>query len=212
MSATWTATPVFVYGTLREGFGNDRLWHPHATRREAPGGGRWEVRGYNLVTNGGFPYAVPTPYVDGIGLTARIVGELIEATDAEHEAEMMKRLDYLEGVPHHYRRALVSVELHGSANDLDGYPSLNAVMYQPTDGDDASRYARLHPVPENDWAKWTGHSVADTYADRWTADEDEWDPDDDEYEGPTCSICDGLGHGYPGGGPCPLEERGSLYG
>jgi hypothetical protein len=24
-----------------------------------------------------------------------------------------------------------------------------------------------------------------------------------------CSICDGLGHGYPGAGPCPLEERGS---
>lgn len=22
----------------------------------------------------------------------------------------------------------------------------------------------------------------------------------------TCSICDGLGHGYPGAGPCPLEE------
>lgn len=20
-----------------------------------------------------------------------------------------------------------------------------------------------------------------------------------------CSICDGVGHGYPGGGPCPLE-------
>ena len=30
----------------------------------------------------------------------------------------------------------------------------------------------------------------------------EWD------EGPTCSLCDGLGHGYPGGPPCPLEERG----
>jgi len=24
-------------------------------------------------------------------------------------------------------------------------------------------------------------------------------------EGPCCSICDGLGHGYPGGPPCPLE-------
>lgn len=24
----------------------------------------------------------------------------------------------------------------------------------------------------------------------------------------TCSICDALGHGYPGAGPCPLEERG----
>lgn len=23
-----------------------------------------------------------------------------------------------------------------------------------------------------------------------------------------CSICDGLGHGYPGGAPCPLEDRG----
>ncbi|GEM_PF-2676805 len=21
------------------------------------------------------------------------------------------------------------------------------------------------------------------------------------------AICDGLGHGYPGGGPCPLEDR-----
>jgi hypothetical protein len=25
---------------------------------------------------------------------------------------------------------------------------------------------------------------------------------------PTCSICDGAGHGYPGAGPCPLEDRG----
>ena len=25
-------------------------------------------------------------------------------------------------------------------------------------------------------------------------------------EGRTCSICDGVGHGYPGGGPCPLED------
>lgn len=24
----------------------------------------------------------------------------------------------------------------------------------------------------------------------------------------TCSICDGIGHGYPGAGPCPLEETG----
>lgn len=30
--------------------------------------------------------------------------------------------------------------------------------------------------------------------------------EDQELEGPTCSICDALGHGYPGGGPCPLED------
>lgn len=29
-----------------------------------------------------------------------------------------------------------------------------------------------------------------------------------EFEGPTCSICDSLGHGYPGGPPCPLEDDG----
>jgi hypothetical protein len=28
---------------------------------------------------------------------------------------------------------------------------------------------------------------------------------EEDAEGPTCSICDGLGHGYPGGPPCPLE-------
>lgn len=27
-------------------------------------------------------------------------------------------------------------------------------------------------------------------------------------EPPTCSICDAFGHGYPGAGPCPLEETG----
>jgi hypothetical protein len=32
-----------------------------------------------------------------------------------------------------------------------------------------------------------------------------WEPDE---EGPTCGICDAVGHGFPGGGPCPLEERG----
>lgn len=31
---------------------------------------------------------------------------------------------------------------------------------------------------------------------------------EDFYEPPSCSICDGLGHGYPGGPPCPLEMRG----
>jgi hypothetical protein len=37
-------------------------------------------------------------------------------------------------------------------------------------------------------------------------DDEQEQPD----EGPSCSICDALGHGYPGGGPCPLEERGAM--
>lgn len=34
----------------------------------------------------------------------------------------------------------------------------------------------------------------DCYADMWD-------------ERPTCTICDGYGHGYPGAGPCPLEDQ-----
>lgn len=28
------------------------------------------------------------------------------------------------------------------------------------------------------------------------------------YDERTCSLCDAVGHGYPGAGPCPLEDRG----
>lgn len=37
---------------------------------------------------------------------------------------------------------------------------------------------------------------------------DEYDDGADQDAVGTCSICDAVGHGYPGGGPCPLEERG----
>lgn len=36
-------------------------------------------------------------------------------------------------------------------------------------------------------------------------------PEVQEIEGPTCPICDGLGHGYPGAGPCPIESPDPLY-
>lgn len=32
--------------------------------------------------------------------------------------------------------------------------------------------------------------------------------DDGWDEGPTCPICDGLGHGVPGTRPCPIEDSG----
>lgn len=30
---------------------------------------------------------------------------------------------------------------------------------------------------------------------------------DDGTFGATCLLCDGVGHGYPGAGPCPLEDH-----
>lgn len=34
-----------------------------------------------------------------------------------------------------------------------------------------------------------------------------WHVSEEQWEGPTCSVCDAVGHGY-GGIPCPLEDRG----
>lgn len=35
--------------------------------------------------------------------------------------------------------------------------------------------------------------------------DDDWEGYDGGDLSPSCSICDGLNHGYPGGPPCPLE-------
>lgn len=48
----------------------------------------------------------------------------------------------------------------------------------------------------------TDHLVTHQHATATEARECEtYDPTDV----PCCSICDGAGHGYPGGPPCPLE-------
>ena len=54
--------------------------------------------------------------------------------------------------------------------------------------------------------------LVDPGVDAWCGDEEVemflQEQEHYENEPPCCSICDGMGHGYPGGGPCPLEERG----
>lgn len=104
--------PYFVYGTLRPGHGNARLWHGLA---RAEGDGVATVSGYRLVSNGYFPYAVPT---SGYA----IVGTLVFPA-AEHADEVKDRLDMLEGYPDHYDRRLVLVR-SGGRRDL-------AIMYVP---------------------------------------------------------------------------------
>ncbi len=37
---------------------------------------------------------------------------------------------------------------------------------------------------------------------------EDWVYEEGADEGPTCPICDGLGHGVPGTRPCPLEDDG----
>ncbi len=56
----------------------------------------------------------------------------------------------------------------------------------------------------------TATEAARLFATGRTAEAEEviYGPIDYGYEGPTCSLCDAVGHGYPGAGPCPLEDRG----
>lgn len=64
----------------------------------------------------------------------------------------------------------------------------------------------VHPGTSGRYYVLDGRRVVATVRSLGEANEFMYGPE--VYEGPSCSICDGLGHGYPGGRPCPLEERG----
>lgn len=82
----------FVYGTLKAGHGN------HGLLADATPHGNGTVYGMQLYTGPGFPYAYT-----GEG---KVVGEIYSA-----DATTARRLDLLEGYPHHYDRKEVDVEL-----------------------------------------------------------------------------------------------------
>ena len=78
---------VFVYGTLKKGYGNHRLLEssinlgPYTTKKK-----------YTLLHLGGFPGLIKEPL-------SHIRGELYEVDDV-----VLKRLDWLEGHPDFYCR------------------------------------------------------------------------------------------------------------
>lgn len=123
--------PVFVFGTLRPGQGNDRTYEGVAW---AEHDGTARLADHRLVSNGAFPYCIPAP-----GETT--TGCLI-VTDEKHWPHAREAMDALEGVPVHYDRVRCVVE-------VDGYRQVDAWYYVPTDWEG---YAHLTPVPGNDWA------------------------------------------------------------
>jgi gamma-glutamylcyclotransferase (GGCT)/AIG2-like uncharacterized protein YtfP len=86
---------VFVYGTLKQAYGNYQLVSDLC---ESAAGGT--VEGFVLLDLGAFPGAVP-----GKGKTRGEVLTLTQPTEA------LKRLDRLEGVPRLYTRESVTVAL-----------------------------------------------------------------------------------------------------
>ena len=133
--------PVLVYGTLRTDQSNHWLL---AGRARAVA--RVSVPGYQLVTNGSFPYAVPVP---GERVRESIVCEVMEV-HPEHLVDVMRDVDRLEGFD--ARSPATSMYLR---EVLTGQAADGTIhrgwMYVPTQTTLES-IAHLPAVAEGDWA------------------------------------------------------------
>jgi gamma-glutamylcyclotransferase (GGCT)/AIG2-like uncharacterized protein YtfP len=120
---------VAVYGTLRAGYGNDRIWNGKPDCRSVC---LDEVTDYKLVSNGAFPYAVPAR---GAAITVEVV---------EVPTSVLRSFDALEGYPvHSDRRTVITAD-----------KGLTVEMYTPAN---PGNYTHLETVPmdehgRHDWA------------------------------------------------------------
>lgn len=123
---------VFVYGTLKKGYGNHRLLEKSKFLGTA-----YTHSEFSLY-NGGFPYATD-------GGKNEIKGELYEVDD-----NTLQNLDWLEGYPSHYNRIETQV-----ADEYDGLDK--AWIYIATEN--TKRHINpnrlIRPVSENsDIVEW----------------------------------------------------------
>jgi len=93
--------PVFVYGTLKKGFGNAALLR-HSKRK-----GVFRTTQNNYYLDGAYMGAPMIAYVEGWD---HIIGEVWEV-----DTKTLKRIDGLEGHPKFYQRKLVCIEDYGRA-------------------------------------------------------------------------------------------------
>lgn len=82
---------LFVYGTLKEGYGNHRLLEEQTLLMRAV-----ELKGYEMRSFGYFPVISPND-------DASVVGELYVVTE-----EALARCDMLEGHPSFYQRVCIT--------------------------------------------------------------------------------------------------------
>lgn len=84
---------VFVYGTLKEGYGNHYLLSKETVRKV----GEFVTKGVYGLAQAGFPYLIDRDYEKKLP----VLGEVYETKDLD----VVRSLDILEGVAHgHYRR------------------------------------------------------------------------------------------------------------
>jgi gamma-glutamylaminecyclotransferase len=85
---------LFVYGTLKRGFGNNRLLHGATFVRED------SITAF--LYSSGVPFATPGPGI--------VHGEVFDVPE-----ELVPRLDSLEGHPHGYKRTVMPLHGGGTA-------------------------------------------------------------------------------------------------
>lgn len=91
-----TKTKVFVYGTLKRGYGNNHLLKFATFLGKATTADNWSMIG----EGNSFPYVLHTDDILGMQIT----GEVYEV-----DSWTLKSLDRLEGIPHHYKHEKVEV-------------------------------------------------------------------------------------------------------
>lgn len=144
--------PVFVYGTLRPGMSNNRWFRgADSNRTDAT------ITGYELVTNGSYPYLLPASAPvgsDAAGQDAPVVrGTLVFVDPADWEA-VAASLDELEGTdparPVHdgnlYNRVLAEVV-------TDAGEPVTAWVYIPPVSKQAQLRERYPLVPGGEWTE-----------------------------------------------------------
>lgn len=124
-----TQRPVAVYGSLRTGGGNDRLWHGYSGMRTQM------VRILDVrlrYKHDWFPYAVREQ-------GAEAVGQLLDVSPGEWPM-LVAALDRLEGHPNHYQRVVTQTRATSGE-------TVEAWVYLIGRGDTVG----MREVPGNDW-------------------------------------------------------------
>lgn len=140
--------PVFVYGTLRPGMSNHHWFRGKDTNRVDA-----SISGYELVTNGRYPYLLPASPSQQQDAPPRVRGTLIFVAP-EDWAEVAAYLDALEGTDsahpvddaNLYNRVLHEVtDAHGTTH--------TAWVYIPPTTHHASLRARYPVVADGEWSE-----------------------------------------------------------
>lgn len=145
VEAGYRNLPYFVYGTLRPGHRNfDALLKGRIVGEPAKG----TVRGFIMVSLGGFPMAIHTGNESDV-----IVGNLVNIRPKEF-VEVTKSLDRLEGYPTFYDKLVVNALETMDASDSTTVSKMREAYIYASPEETQSSYLKLYEkIIGGDWEK-----------------------------------------------------------